>query len=200
MKGMGLPTSTAILAATMFQVGGIAGALGQRPLGHALRHRESRVRHAGDGRLLAGSVGREHDVYDDTLDRLYLRRGHRHFGGTVGHQRLAGRDLSARIRNTGAGWSLGIGRLGNIGGPLLGGQLLALGWAPKEASAGDFHPRLPARGTAAGAGEGARQFSLASNASLRELSAAECRTRLTLMSGGKSALRWSDRISSCPHR
>jgi AAHS family 4-hydroxybenzoate transporter-like MFS transporter len=38
----------------------------------------------------------------------------------------------ARVRNTGMGWALGIGRLGGIGGPWLGGMLLGLGWPPRQ--------------------------------------------------------------------
>jgi len=38
----------------------------------------------------------------------------------------------ARVRNTGMGWALGVGRLGGIGGPLLGGLLLGLGWPPRQ--------------------------------------------------------------------
>ena len=34
------------------------------------------------------------------------------------------------LRGTGAGWASGVGRLGNIAGPLFGGLLLTLGWAP----------------------------------------------------------------------
>ena len=32
------------------------------------------------------------------------------------------------IRATGAGWALGLGRIGQIGGPLIGGTLLGFGW------------------------------------------------------------------------
>ena len=38
----------------------------------------------------------------------------------------------ARVRTTGMGWALGIGRLGGIGGPWLGGLLLSLGWPPRQ--------------------------------------------------------------------
>jgi AAHS family 4-hydroxybenzoate transporter-like MFS transporter len=38
----------------------------------------------------------------------------------------------ARVRNTGMGWALGVGRLGGIGGPWLGGLLLGLGWPPRQ--------------------------------------------------------------------
>ena len=36
------------------------------------------------------------------------------------------------IRSTGTGWALGLGRIGQIGGPLIGGLLLGLGWASRD--------------------------------------------------------------------
>jgi AAHS family 4-hydroxybenzoate transporter-like MFS transporter len=36
------------------------------------------------------------------------------------------------IRSTGVGWALGVGRVGSIVGPLLGGLLLRLDWGPRE--------------------------------------------------------------------
>jgi MFS transporter, AAHS family, 4-hydroxybenzoate transporter len=38
----------------------------------------------------------------------------------------------ARVRTTGMGWALGIGRLGAIVGPWLGGVLLTAGWPPRQ--------------------------------------------------------------------
>jgi AAHS family 4-hydroxybenzoate transporter-like MFS transporter len=38
----------------------------------------------------------------------------------------------ARIRSTGVGWALGVGRLGGIAGPAIGGALLAFGLPPKQ--------------------------------------------------------------------
>jgi AAHS family 4-hydroxybenzoate transporter-like MFS transporter len=52
--------------------------------------------------------------------------------GQLGVNALPGAVYPPQIRNTGTGWALGIGRLGNIGGPLFGGLLLALGWSPKH--------------------------------------------------------------------
>ena len=34
----------------------------------------------------------------------------------------------ARIRSTGVGWALGIGRIGSIIGPVVGGLMISLGW------------------------------------------------------------------------
>jgi AAHS family 4-hydroxybenzoate transporter-like MFS transporter len=55
---------------------------------------------------------------------------------TVGSQTAANGMVAAlypaRVRTTGMGWALGIGRLGGISGPALGGLLLGLGWPPRQ--------------------------------------------------------------------
>lgn len=51
-------------------------------------------------------------------------------GGQCGVNGLAAARYPARMRNTGVGWALGIGRLGGIFGPALGGVLLSRGWPP----------------------------------------------------------------------
>jgi MFS transporter, AAHS family, 4-hydroxybenzoate transporter len=45
---------------------------------------------------------------------------------------LSGRIYPTAIRSTGAGWALGLGRVGAIGGPLLGGVLLGLGFPAQD--------------------------------------------------------------------
>jgi MFS transporter, AAHS family, 4-hydroxybenzoate transporter len=47
-------------------------------------------------------------------------------GGQVGLNALAGTLYPTFIRSTGAGWALGVGRVGSILGPTLGGVLIAL--------------------------------------------------------------------------
>jgi len=48
-------------------------------------------------------------------------------GGQFGLNALAGTCYPTFIRSTGAGWALGIGRIGSILGPVIGGVLIALG-------------------------------------------------------------------------
>jgi MFS transporter, AAHS family, 4-hydroxybenzoate transporter len=48
-------------------------------------------------------------------------------GGQNASHALTAEFYPTRIRATGVGWALGIGRIGSIVGPLLGGQLLATG-------------------------------------------------------------------------
>jgi AAHS family 4-hydroxybenzoate transporter-like MFS transporter len=53
-------------------------------------------------------------------------------GAQSGLNALAARFYPTSIRSTGVGWALGIGRLGSIVGPLLGGALLLAGWRPEQ--------------------------------------------------------------------
>jgi AAHS family 4-hydroxybenzoate transporter-like MFS transporter len=51
-------------------------------------------------------------------------------GSQLGLNGFAAAVYPMALRSTGVGWSLGIGRLGGILGPILGGALLALGFSP----------------------------------------------------------------------
>jgi AAHS family 4-hydroxybenzoate transporter-like MFS transporter len=51
-------------------------------------------------------------------------------GSQTGANGTCGKLYPARMRTSGLGWALGIGRLGGIAAPLLGGYLLSLGMAP----------------------------------------------------------------------
>ncbi len=53
-------------------------------------------------------------------------------GSQTGLNGMTGALYPARIRNTGMAWALGIGRLGAIFGPWLGGELLRMGLPPRE--------------------------------------------------------------------
>jgi AAHS family 4-hydroxybenzoate transporter-like MFS transporter len=48
-------------------------------------------------------------------------------GGQIGLNALAGTIYPTYMRATGAGWGLGIGRIGSLAGPILGGYLLTMG-------------------------------------------------------------------------
>ncbi len=47
-------------------------------------------------------------------------------GGQIGLNSIAGTMYPTDIRSTGAGWALGVGRIGSIMGPVLGGLLIAM--------------------------------------------------------------------------
>jgi AAHS family 4-hydroxybenzoate transporter-like MFS transporter len=52
-------------------------------------------------------------------------------GAQFGLNGLSGSVYPSDIRATGSGWALGVGRVGNIVGPGLGGLVLGLGFATK---------------------------------------------------------------------
>jgi AAHS family 4-hydroxybenzoate transporter-like MFS transporter len=53
-------------------------------------------------------------------------------GSQTGANATCGKLYPARMRTSGIGWALGIGRLGGIAGPALGGYLLSLGMPPPQ--------------------------------------------------------------------
>jgi AAHS family 4-hydroxybenzoate transporter-like MFS transporter len=53
-------------------------------------------------------------------------------GSMTGINGMTAALYPARVRNTGMGWALGVGRWGGIGGPWLGGILLGIGLPPRH--------------------------------------------------------------------
>jgi hypothetical protein len=53
-------------------------------------------------------------------------------GSQTGANAACGKLYPARMRTSGLGWALGIGRLGGIAAPALGGWLLSVGLPPRQ--------------------------------------------------------------------
>jgi AAHS family 4-hydroxybenzoate transporter-like MFS transporter len=53
-------------------------------------------------------------------------------GAQGGLNAIAANFYPTAVRSTGVGWALGVGRIGSIVGPLLGGMLLGMGWKPGQ--------------------------------------------------------------------
>jgi AAHS family 4-hydroxybenzoate transporter-like MFS transporter len=53
-------------------------------------------------------------------------------GAQGGLSAVAATFYPISIRSTGIGWCLGIGRIGSIVGPMIGGVMLKLDWSPRE--------------------------------------------------------------------
>jgi len=131
LRSLGIPTTQAILAATMFQLGGIVGGLGSAPLVNRFgteRVVAAMLAMGGVWLLLIGLT----TVPTGLLAFFIFGTGLGISAAQLGVNALSGAAYPLAIRNTGTGWALGVGRLGNIAGPLAGGLLLALGWSPKS--------------------------------------------------------------------
>ena len=124
MSDAGIPVETAIRLTSLFQIGGIGGAL---LLGRLLDRTFSfwilaacylwaaafvySIGHAGASvPLLAVTI---------TCAGVGI------IGGQNASHALSSEFYPTRIRSTGVGWALGIGRIGSIVGPMVGGVLLA---------------------------------------------------------------------------
>jgi AAHS family 4-hydroxybenzoate transporter-like MFS transporter len=127
----GFKPENAIFYASMFQLGGILSTALLGPM----------IDKFGAPRVLACSFA-SGVVFILTIG-LYtlpapwimipiLGAGAAMIGSQLGANAMAAGLYPARIRSTGVGWALGIGRLGGIAGPALGGSLLAFGLPPKQ--------------------------------------------------------------------
>jgi AAHS family 4-hydroxybenzoate transporter-like MFS transporter len=124
MTEAGIDLTTAAAVTALFQVGGTVGALA---LGRRMdRTLSFNVLAAAYGAaslavFAIGSVG----VGVASLSVTIFVAGFCVIGGQVGSNALAADFYPTAIRSTGVGWALGIGRIGSILGPFLGGWLLA---------------------------------------------------------------------------
>jgi AAHS family 4-hydroxybenzoate transporter-like MFS transporter len=122
----GIPVRTAVLLTSLFQIGGIGGAIA---LGRLLDRNFSFATLAACYLwaalwvYLIGEAGASVPV----LALAIVCAGLGIIGGQNASHALTAEFYPTRIRSTGVGWALGIGRIGSIVGPFLGGQLLARG-------------------------------------------------------------------------
>jgi AAHS family 4-hydroxybenzoate transporter-like MFS transporter len=121
----GVPLAHAVIATALLQGGGAVGSL---VVGRLL----DRIGTLGivAAFLVAvpcvaalGHVG----TNETPLMALVIVAGLCIIGGQVGINALAGTLYPTYMRSTGTGWAFGVGRVGSILGPVIGGQLLAIG-------------------------------------------------------------------------
>ncbi|PMS16521.1 aromatic acid/H+ symport family MFS transporter [Trinickia dabaoshanensis] len=128
MRAAGYAPGTAVLVGTTLQTGGVIGTL---MLGWFIERygfvRVLFVSFAGAA-LSVGMIGSVAHVLPWLLVAVFAG-GFCVVGGQPAVNALAGQYYPTALRSTGIGWSLGIGRVGSVLGPLVGGQLIALQWS-----------------------------------------------------------------------
>jgi AAHS family 4-hydroxybenzoate transporter-like MFS transporter len=144
-----LPVATAIRLTALFQIGGIGGAL---VLGTLLDRRFTFWVLAGSSLwaavfvILIGWSGTSPLLLGLTITAAGLGI----IGGQNASHALSAAFYPVAIRSTGVGWALGVGRIGSITGPVLGGWLLASGTAITQVFWAAAVPALIAASAAAG--------------------------------------------------
>jgi MFS transporter, AAHS family, 4-hydroxybenzoate transporter len=124
----GVSISEAVLITAMFQVGGTVGAIALGRLIDWLSAYGVLGTSFFGAALLIASMGVAGNSFV-MLATLSFGAGFCVVGSQIGANALASTFYPAAARATGIGWALGIGRLGAIAGPLLGGLLVARHWS-----------------------------------------------------------------------
>lgn len=124
----GWPVRQATLSISWFWLGGIAGGIAVG----VLIDRYGAYRILVPGFLLAGVftalIGLVTATQTATLV-IVLLAGFGVVGTQLAMTALAATIYPARVRSTGLGWGLGLGRFGPVLSPLVGGELIAAGWS-----------------------------------------------------------------------
>jgi len=139
----GLPIQTAIISTAILNFGGVVGAV---VLGRII---DRIAAHAVLGGAYAtAAVFIVVIAFAGTDLRILLPSlfftGFGVVGAQIGMNALTAGVYPPAIRSTGVGWALGVGRIGSIVGPSIGGWLLGLGWATSSLFALAAAPALVA--------------------------------------------------------
>jgi MFS transporter, AAHS family, 4-hydroxybenzoate transporter len=125
----GLSPSDAVFAASLYSAGGGLSVLLLGPLSSRFGTDRVLTVCLACGIVIIAAVALGRLPYVILLAAIFIM-GICVVGGQLGANGLSAAKYPARIRTTGVGWALGIGRLGGIFGPGLGGFLLGQGWQP----------------------------------------------------------------------
>jgi AAHS family 4-hydroxybenzoate transporter-like MFS transporter len=127
LNDLGASVSAAAVIGSMLQVGGVVGALGLGSIIDRFSFRALALVYF-IAVFAIGAIGQlGHSIV--LVSVAIFAAGFCMVGGQIAANALAATFYPTSIRATGVGWALGIGRVGSIIGPLVGGALLTLKWS-----------------------------------------------------------------------
>ena len=130
LNDLGASVSAAALIGSMLQIGGIVGTFGLGRIIDRFSFRALALLYF-IGVFAIGAIGHlSHSAVMVTL--AIFVAGFCVVGGQIAANALAAGFYPTAVRATGVGWALGIGRIGSIIGPLVGGILLTMKWSAAE--------------------------------------------------------------------
>jgi AAHS family 4-hydroxybenzoate transporter-like MFS transporter len=130
LRETGNPVSAGATAIMLFSVGGIAGSFVEGNLMNRWGQFNVLLAEFLCTTLLIASL-----AYSNSLPltmAITFVLGFVVQGAQGGLSAVAATFYPISIRSTGIGWCLGIGRIGSIVGPMIGGIMLKLNWTPRE--------------------------------------------------------------------
>ena len=128
LQQAGVPIERAIIATVVLNAGGIIGGLF---LGRLVDRRPPfpiLTMTYGAAAILVAAIGFAGTGSVVGLMAIIFAGGFFVIGSQYSMNALAANYYPTALRSTGIGWALGIGRIGSIIGPVVGGIILALGW------------------------------------------------------------------------
>ncbi len=125
----GMSPANAVSAASLMNGGPLVSVFAMVPLAQRFGPPVVLAAMLSAGILAIGAVGLG-NLSGGSLLAVIFVMGCCTTGSMTGINGMTAALYPARVRTAGMGWALGIGRLGAIGGPWLGGFLLVNGWPP----------------------------------------------------------------------
>jgi MFS transporter, AAHS family, 4-hydroxybenzoate transporter len=131
LRQAGMPVTAGITAVAAFSFGGILGTLVQGPLMKVMGVFRAMVTEFVASLALIGVASVIFANFQLMMIVTFIL-GITVQGAQGGLNVVAAMYYPTTVRSTGVGWALGIGRIGSIVGPLIGGAMLAMQWTPQQ--------------------------------------------------------------------
>jgi MFS transporter, AAHS family, 4-hydroxybenzoate transporter len=130
LKSYGLALAVAIAGATALQSGGLPGSIGLAILIRRFRIEYVLMINFLLASIAIASVG--YAVGTEFLQIAIFIAGICIIGGQSAVNSLSALSYPSQVRSTGMGWAMGVGRIGSILGPIIGGRMVANNHGPQD--------------------------------------------------------------------
>ncbi len=131
LRQSGMPISAGVAAVSIFSLGGIVGAGSEGRVMDWYGSYGTLLAQFAISALLIGSLAFLARSFAIMMAVTFVL-GVAIQGAQAGLNALAASFYPTTVRSTGVGWALGVGRIGSIVGPAIGGMLLSMGWTPQR--------------------------------------------------------------------
>ena len=131
LRQAGMPVTAGITAVLSFSIGGIVGTILQGPLMKALGVFPAILSEFVASLALVVLASLIFANFPVMMAVTFVL-GITVQGAQAGMNALSAIYYPTVIRSTGVGWALGVGRIGSIVGPMIGGLMLSMAWTPQQ--------------------------------------------------------------------
>jgi MFS transporter, AAHS family, 4-hydroxybenzoate transporter len=141
LRQSGFAVTAGVTAVSLFSLGGIVGALTEGRVMNSCGPYGTLLAQFAISAALIGSLAFLTHSFAIMMAVTFVL-GVAIQGAQAGLNALAASFYPTAVRSTGVGWALGVGRVGSIVGPAIGGMLLGMGWTPQRIFLAGMAPAL----------------------------------------------------------